>query len=89
MVMTHEKGKKDWRDRISVDPNVCHGRTVIKGTRIMVSIILDNLAAGVPRATILEDYPSLIDEDIDAALQYAADLANERIIPLKFSEVSD
>ena len=79
------KGKKNWRARISVDPNICHGRTVIKGTRIMVSIILDNLASGVEREVILEDYPSLTNEDIDAALQYAADLANERIIPLKYS----
>jgi uncharacterized protein (DUF433 family) len=89
MVLSHEKGKKNWRERISVDPNVCHGRTVIKGTRIMVSIILDNLAAGIPRETILVDYPSLNNEDIDAALQYAADLTNERIIPIKFSESSD
>ena len=89
MVLSHENEKKNWRERISVDPNVCHGRTVIKGTRIMVSIILDNLAAGVPRKTILMDYPSLINEDIDAALQYAADLTNERIIPIKFSESSD
>ncbi|MFX0098511.1 MAG: DUF433 domain-containing protein [Candidatus Hodarchaeota archaeon] len=76
---------KNWREHISVDPNVCHGKTVIKGTRIMVSIILDNLASGVPRELILKDYPSLTNEDIDAALQYAADLANERVIPLKFS----
>ena len=35
-----------WKDRISIDPNICHGKACIKGTRIMVSVILDNLAAG-------------------------------------------
>ena len=79
------KASKNWRDHISVDPNVCHGKTVIKGTRIMVSVILDNLASGVSREMILKDYPSLANEDIDAALQYAAELANERVIPLKIS----
>ena len=36
----------DWRERISVNPNVCHGKACIKGTRVMVSVVLDNLAAG-------------------------------------------
>jgi uncharacterized protein (DUF433 family) len=37
----------NWQDRISADPNICHGKVCIKGTRIMVSIILDNLAGGI------------------------------------------
>jgi len=73
----------NWRDRISVDPNVCHGKACIKGTRVMVSVVLDNLAEGVERAEILTDYPSLIREDIDAAIAYAAELARERYVPLK------
>ena len=64
----------DWRKRVSVDPKVCHGKACIKGTRIMVSVILDNVAAGVPRTEILASYPALKSEDIDAALAYAAEL---------------
>ena len=48
-----------WRERISVDPAVCHGKACVRGTRIMVSVILDNVAAGVPRSEILASYPSL------------------------------
>ena len=71
-----------WQDRISVDPAVCHGKACITGTRIMVSIILDNLAAGQLPAAILRSYPTLQADDIQAALSYAADLARERIIRL-------
>ena len=72
----------DWRNRISVDPKICHGKACIKGTRIMVSVILDNLAADFSEAEIMKEYPSLSREDILAAIAYAADLARERIIPL-------
>jgi uncharacterized protein (DUF433 family) len=68
-------------DRISSDPQVCHGKACIKGTRIMVSVILDNLAARVPEAEILRNYPSLKPEDIEAVLEYAALLAREEVIP--------
>jgi len=70
----------NWRERISVDPMICHGKACIKGTRIMVSIILDNLAADVSIDGILKSYPSLTKEDIKAAIAYAADLARERVI---------
>ena len=46
-----------WRDRISVDPSVCHGRVCIKGTRVMVSVILDNLAAGESHEEIMRRLP--------------------------------
>jgi uncharacterized protein (DUF433 family) len=72
----------DWRERIAVDPDVCHGRPCIRGTRIMVSVVLDNLAAGVPSEEILESYPALQQADIQAALEYAAELARGRIVPL-------
>ena len=72
----------NWRERISVDPNVCHGNACIKGTRIMVSVVLDNLAAGEPVERILTNYPTLKAEDIQAALRYAAELARERVVPL-------
>ena len=70
----------DWRERISVDPLVCHGKACIKGTRIMVSVILDNLAAGVSPEEILRSYPSLSPQDIQAAIAYAAELARERVV---------
>lgn len=72
----------NWQDRISVDPLICHGKACIAGTRIPVSIILDNLAAEVPQAEILASYPSLKAEDVHAAIAYAAELASERIVPL-------
>ena len=63
---------KDWRERITIDPNVCHGKPCIKGTRIWVSLIVDNLAAGATEDEILEGYPSLTRDDIKVALAYAA-----------------
>ena len=76
---------KDWRDHISIDPNVCHGKPCIRGTRIWVSLIVDNLAAGATEQEILDSYPSLTKEDIRAALAYAAEMARERYvdIPMK------
>jgi uncharacterized protein (DUF433 family) len=68
----------DWRDYISVDPNICHGKACIKGTRIMVSVVLDNLAAGLTPEEILRSYPSLTYEAIQAAIAYAAKLTRER-----------
>ena len=67
----------DWRKRVSVDLRICHGKPCIKGTRIMVSILLDYLRAGESRDEILRQYRTLKDEDIDAALGYAAWLAHE------------
>ncbi|MBC7226857.1 MAG: DUF433 domain-containing protein [Thermoflexales bacterium] len=58
-------------DRIVIDPNICHGRPCIKGTRVMVSVILDSLAEGATPEEILKDYPTLQLEDIQAALAYA------------------
>ena len=72
----------NWRERFSVDPSVCHGKACIKGTRIMVSVVLDNLEAGEPVERILKNYPTLKPEDIQAALLYAAELARERVVPL-------
>ena len=72
----------NWQERITVDPAVCHGQACIKGTRIMVSVVLDNLAAGVDTKGILGSYPSLTEEDVRAAIAYAAQLARERTVPL-------
>ncbi|MCI0683226.1 MAG: DUF433 domain-containing protein [Gemmataceae bacterium] len=69
-------------DRIVSDPNICHGKACIRGTRILVSVVLDNLAARVPESEILANYPALSKEDIDACLEYAALLSREERIPM-------
>ena len=71
-----------WKEHISFDPYICHGKACIKGTRIFVSIILDCLAEGMSDDEILENYPSQKKEQIQAALQYGAVLAREEILPL-------
>jgi uncharacterized protein (DUF433 family) len=71
-----------WRDYIVVDPNVCHGKACFKGTRVMVSVILDNLAAGLSQEEILDSYPSLTPAALSAALAYAAELARERVVSM-------
>ncbi len=72
----------NWQDRISVDPSICHGKACIKGTRIMVSVILDNLADGLTAEQIVANYPGLTPEAIRAAIAYAAELSHERILSL-------
>ncbi|HEX4956142.1 MAG TPA: DUF433 domain-containing protein [Thermoanaerobaculia bacterium] len=62
-----------WRDHIAVNPSVCHGQACFQGTRIPVSVVLDNLAAGVQAEEILGSYPSLRPESIRAAIAYAAE----------------
>jgi uncharacterized protein (DUF433 family) len=69
-------------ERVSVDPNVCHGQACITGTRIPVHQIVRMLANGDTMEGLLEDYPSLTREDILAALDYAASLAEEQVTPL-------
>jgi uncharacterized protein (DUF433 family) len=72
----------DWRERISINPKICHGKACIKGTRVMVSVILDNLAEGESYDSIIEGY-RVTREDIQAAIAFAADLAADRHIPLE------
>jgi uncharacterized protein (DUF433 family) len=69
-------------ERITINPSVCHGKACIKGTRIPVIVILDNLAEGISQEEILKSYPSLSSEDIRAAIAYGAMLAKERHIAL-------
>lgn len=71
-----------WRNHITVDPTICHGKPCIKGTRVMVSVVLDNIAAGETQDHIATTY-HLAKEDVQAALQYAAELARERIVSLE------
>ena len=69
-------------ERITVDPNICHGKACITGTRIPVSVILDNLSSGSTYDEIINAYPSLKVEDIRAALKYATLLTKERVISI-------
>jgi len=71
-----------WQDYIIHDPTICHGRACIKGTRIMVSVVLDNLAAGLTPEEIVRSYPSLSLEAVQAAIAYAAELARERVVAM-------
>ena len=59
------------RERITVEPMACHGRACIGGKLIMVSVILDNQAAGLSEVEILREYPSLDTKDVAAAVVYA------------------
>ena len=70
----------EWRNHISTDPAICHGKACIKGTRIMVSVVLDNLAAGSSASDIVRLYPTLSEIDVAATIAYAAELARERVI---------
>ena len=74
--------RDDLLKRISIDPNVCFGKPCIRGTRIWVSLIVDNLAEDILEAELLAAYPQLQPDDIRAALTYAADMTRERIIPI-------
>jgi uncharacterized protein (DUF433 family) len=70
----------DWRNRISTDPQICHGKACIKGTRIMAWVVLDNLAAGSSADEIVKFYPTLHRDDVAAVVAYAAELASERVV---------
>ncbi len=68
----------DRRDLTVRDPKTCHGQAVVKGTRIMVSVVLDSLIAGVTEEQILAEYPTLTTEGIRAAAAYRAELARDQ-----------
>ena len=73
-----------WQDFLTSDPGICGGEICAAGTRIPVTVILDNLAEGLTKDEILSSYPSLRPEHIDAALAYAAELAREeRLVPIR------
>jgi uncharacterized protein (DUF433 family) len=76
-----KEGFMNWRQRVTVDPEVCHGKACIRGTRVMVSVVLDNLAAGEPPEAIARDYRIEVD-DVRAALMYAGELAREQVVAL-------
>jgi uncharacterized protein (DUF433 family) len=75
----------DWKERISIDPKICHGKPCVKGTRIWVSLILDFLAAGDTVDEVLRDYPHLTREDVLACIAYGAEMARERFVPISMT----
>jgi uncharacterized protein (DUF433 family) len=72
-------------ERIELNPMVCHGKPVIKGTRVMVSTILGALGAGDTIDMILEDYPNIEREDIEAALSFASELTQFEEVPYELT----
>lgn len=58
-------------ERITIDPEICHGKPCIRGMRFPIEVIIDMLGAGMTFEEILEDHPELEREDIIAALNYA------------------
>lgn len=72
-------------ERISVDPNIQHGRPCVQNTRTPVHIILEAIATGMDFEEVKAEYPPLTDEDINACLAFAAQLAKEEEIPLTAS----
>jgi uncharacterized protein (DUF433 family) len=73
-----------WKEHLKSDPEVCGGQLCAEGTRVPVTVILDNFAEGASREEILRSYPSLQPVHLDAALSYAAELAREEmLVPLR------
>jgi uncharacterized protein (DUF433 family) len=72
-------------DRITIDPEICLGQPTIRGMRITVSIVLNQVAVGMSVKEVLEAYPELEEEDINQALRYAAWLSSDRTksLPIK------
>ena len=75
--------RKELLKRIVVDPNICFGKPVIRGTRIWVALIVENFADGLTEDELLEEYPGLERDDIRAALAYAAEISRERVFPVE------
>lgn len=72
----------EWKEQITSNINICHGKVCIKGTRVMISVILDCVAEGMGEEEILLEYPSLKKGDVNVALMYGASLARGEVIPL-------
>ena len=72
-------------ERIEINPNVCHGRPVIRGTRVLVSQILGALSGGDSIEAVLEDYPNITSEDVSAVFDFAGSLARFEDTPYGFA----
>ena len=74
--------REELLNRISINPNICFGKPCVRGHRIWVSLILDLLAGGMTAEEILEDYPGLTIEDVQACIAYGAEMARERYVDI-------
>lgn len=74
--------REELLNRISINPNICFGKPCIRGHRIWVSLILDLLAGGMTAEEILEDYPGVTIEDVQACIAYGAEMARERYVDI-------
>ena len=74
--------REELLEHISIDPQICFGKPCIRGTRIWVSLVVDNLAENISESELLAAYPQLTPKDIRAALAFAAEMTRERIIPI-------
>ena len=85
-------GETEYRlaDRIVFSPNICHGKPRVKGTRIMVHLVLDLLAAGRTIDEIISDdyYPELTREDVLACMAFSSQLTSEQYVPTEGPEIS-
>jgi uncharacterized protein (DUF433 family) len=75
-------GTMPWHHYITVGPAICDGQACISGTRIPVAVVLANLATGLTAEDLRQSYPGLLPEAVSAALAYAAELTNERVVRL-------
>jgi uncharacterized protein (DUF433 family) len=71
---------KELINRITVNPEICHGRPTIRNTRYSVDLILELLSAGMSESEIIDDYPTLELEDIKACLSFASQLSKVKSI---------
>jgi uncharacterized protein (DUF433 family) len=65
--------------RIEIDPRICHGKPVVRGTRVLISTILGALSGGDSVNVILQDYPAITAEDVAAALEFAGELSDYQV----------
>jgi uncharacterized protein (DUF433 family) len=72
-------------NRISIKPDICHGKPVLRKTRVLVSNILSDLAEGQSYEQIIENYPNITEKDIKAALEFGSELASFESLPLEAS----
>ena len=77
---TTTPAREDLLSRITIDPNICHGKPCIRGHRIWVSLIHDFLAGGMTPQEILDDYPGIEEADIRACIAYGAEMARGNFI---------
>lgn len=73
-------------NRITMDPQICHGKPCIKGHRIWVSLILDYLAGGMTIDEILEEYPGIEKEDILACIAYGSEMSKGSLLDITVTE---